>query len=83
MTLTLFEQMLNIQNYGDEGGRMNLERVRQEIYEHDAEKKRKKKEREETQTFIEKLIFDVVKASGRAVIQQAINEVIDEFNSGK
>ena len=81
--MTLFEQMLNIQEYGDKGGQMNLERVRKEIYDHDAEKKKKKKEREETQTFIEKLILDVFKASGKAVIQQAIDELIDDFNRGK
>ena len=62
---------------------MNLERVRKEILDHDADQKRKKKEKEETMTFIERVILDMFKATSKAVIQQAINEVVDGFNKGK
>ena len=81
--MTLFEQMLNIQQYGDKGGQMNLEQVRKEIYDHHNEKTRKKKEKEETMTLIERVLLDVFKATGKAVIQQAIDEVIGELNQGK
>ena len=81
--MTLFEQMLNIQNYGDKGGQMNLEQVRREIYDHHNEKEKKKKEKEETMTLIERVVLDMFKATSRAVIQQAIDEVIGEFNQGK
>lgn len=77
------EQMLNVQQYGNKGGQMNLERVRKEIYDHHNEEKKKKKDKEETMTLIEKVFFDVFKATSRAVIQQAIDEVVAEFNNGK
>ncbi len=80
--MTLIEQMLNVQEYGDKGGLINLERARKEILDHHADQKRKKKEREETTTLIEKVIFDVFKATGKVVIQQAIDELIDDFNKG-
>jgi hypothetical protein len=48
---------------------MNLERVRKEIYDHHNEEKKKKKDKEETMTLIEKVFFDVFKATSRAVIQ--------------
>ena len=81
--MTLIEQMLNVQEYGDRGGQMNLERVRKEILDHDADQKRKKKEKEETMTLIERVVLDMFKATSRAVIQQAIDEIIGEFNTGK
>ena len=78
--MTLFEQMANIQEYGSKGGMMNLNRVRQDILDHHNENKKKKKSDEETMTFIERVVLDLFKSTSRAVIQQALDEVIGEFN---
>lgn len=48
---------------------MNIERVRKEIYDHHQEQKKKKKDKEETMTLIEKVVFDMIKATGSAVIR--------------
>ena len=74
--------MLNIQEYGSRGGQINLQRVSDEIYTRSQDQKKKKKEKEETTTFIEKLIIDMFKATGSAVVKQAIDELLDDFNKG-
>ena len=61
---------------------MNLESVRKEIIDHHKEREKKKKEKEETITFIERVMLDLFKSSGKAVIQQAIDELILDFNKG-
>ena len=80
--MTLIEQMLNIQEYGDKGGQMNLQRVRQELIDHNQEKKKKKTEQQEIMTLIERVFIDTVKASGKAVVKQAIDGLFDDFNKG-
>lgn len=81
--LTLFEQWQNIQDYGDRGGYINLSRVSNEIWEHHRDKEKKKKEKKETMTFIEKMVIDMITATGSAVVRKAIDDLIDGFNSGK
>ena len=78
--MTLIEQILNIQEYGDKGGRMNLEQARADILNHHKEKKKNKQQKKEDELFIKKLFFDVIKASGNAVIKQAIEELMQDFN---
>ena len=75
--------MLNVQEYGDKGGLMNLERAKQEIIDHHANQKKKKKDNEETMTLIERVVLDMLKATESAVIRQALDEIIDSFNSEK
>ena len=74
--------MLNIQQYGDKGGLMNLERARQEILDHYADQEKKKKDKEETMTLIERVVIDMFKTTGSAVIRQALDDIIDSFNNG-
>ena len=81
--MTIFEQMLNIQEYGDKGGKMNYKRVRDEMNTRSQDQKKKKKDQEDTMTFIEKFVIDMFKATGKAVLQQAIDELLDGFNNGK
>lgn len=73
--MNLIEQMLNIQQYGDKGGQMNLEAVRKEILEHrDAQSARK-----ENEEVIKKIFYDVVKVQGDAVIKKAIADLMRDF----
>ncbi len=80
--MTLIEQMLNIQEYGNKGGRMNLEQARADILNHHQEKKKNKQQRKENELLIEKIIFDVIKASGNAIVKQAIEDLMQDFNKG-
>ena len=78
--MNLIEQMLNIQEHGNKGGQMNLESVRKEMLDNYRGKKDKEKQRKENETLIRKLLYDVIKASGNAVIKQALNDLMEDFN---
>lgn len=80
--MTLIEQVLNIQEYGDKGGRKNLEQARADILNHHQEKKKGRKKKQEDEDIIRKLFYDVIKASGDAVIKQAVEDLIKDFNKG-
>lgn len=74
------EQLKNVQQYGVEGGQMNLEAVEKEIIDHrDGERRKKQQEKENTE-LIKKLFFEVVKVSGSAAVEQAIKELLIDFN---
>ena len=79
--MTVFEQMLNVQEYGEKGGLMNLQIVRQEAKDHQDSKNKKKKEKEEEMTLLERMFFDFVKSSGTAVINQVMNEIFNGLNN--
>lgn len=81
--MNLIEQILNIENYGDKGGQMNLEQVRGEILSRRHEAQKQKAQQKENEELIKKLFFDVVKVSGSAAIKQAVEELIADFNKGK
>lgn len=78
--MTLIEQQKNIQKYGDEGGIMNIEQARREILEHTRHEQENKEQKRQDEELIKKLLFDVVKVSGDKVVQQAIQELIQDFN---
>ena len=78
--MTTMEQLKNVQQYGVEGGQMNLEAVEKEIIDHrDGERRKKQQEKENTE-LIKKLFFEVVKVSGSAAVEQAIKELLIDFN---
>lgn len=73
---------MNTQEYGIKGGQMNLDRVREEILDHYRGKQEKEKQKKENEQIIMKLLYDMIKASGSAVINQAVNDLIKDFNKG-
>ena len=81
--MNLIEQILNTQENGIKGGQANLETVRQEIMDEYRGRKDKKKQKQENELMIKKLFYDIVRASGDAVIRQAIDDLIRDFNKGK
>ena len=81
--MNLIEQILNTQENGIRGGQANLETVRQEIMDEYRGRKDKKKQKQENELMIKKLFYDIVRASGDAVIRQAIDDLIRDFNKGK
>lgn len=80
--MNLIEQIMNTQEYGIKGGQMNLDRVRKEMLDHYRGKQEKEKQKKENEQMIKKLLYDVVRASGSAVINQAIEDLIKDFNKG-
>lgn len=80
--MNLIEQLVNTQQYGIKGGQMNLDRVREEILDHYRGKQEKEKQKKENEQIIMKLLYDMIKASGSAVINQAVNDLIKDFNKG-
>lgn len=73
--MNLIEQYQNIQQYGDKGGIMNLAAVEKEILDH-RDARRQRNENEET---IKKLLYEVVKIQGDRVIQKAIADLLRDF----
>lgn len=61
--------MSNVANKGNRSAQANLNSARNSILSHHREKNKKKKDRKETESFIEKLIFDSFKTAGKLVIQ--------------
>lgn len=80
--MNLIEQIVNTQQYGIKGGQMNLDRVREEILDHYRGKQEKEKQKKENEQIIMKLLYDMIKTSGSAVINQAVNDLIKDFNKG-
>ena len=78
--MNLIEQIMNTQEYGMKGGQMNLDSVRKEMLYHYRDKKNKEKQKKENEQMIMKLLYDVIKASGSAVINKAVDDLIRDFN---
>lgn len=61
---------------------MNLKATRSDILGKERNKKNKKNQKKENELFIEKVLYDFVKASGEAIIQKALDDLMRDFEKG-
>ncbi len=77
--MNLIEQMINTQQNKDNGAIMNLLGTRQGMIANYRDRKDKKKQRKEQESIIEQILFDVIRASGDAIIRKALDDLMNDI----